>query len=858
MKRILGLILVLLMTVSIVGINGLTFAEPNTDEAGIDAWISKYHDAQGTGYSSSNLVFPLKEADGWPIEVGSGQRAFSGCGTAIHNGVLYTQFMNDFGGSASDVIAYSVEDGEELWRVQVEGGSAWGMTPAIDVEKGILYVGSARPGLFQKEGVDARGVSYVTALSMESGDEMWSAGIQGTISGSPIYAEGAVYAKSIFFKDTEDKEYSIADNGSMITKLDVESDGEIIWEKELDGAWYFEWDSPPIFSDGMVYATTSHCMLSSKGSIKFGSPVTLYAIDAESGEINWQNSGDSEDTRLCGGVCADQEFVYFSYTAVEGNSATLVLSAYAKDTGDKQWDYSSSGVGYWSTPIINNDYVFLGSQDGSLIVVNKEDGKKFWSKKVGDMTRGTTYAVTEKFVVAASDKMSGNAPAGSRVQMFDIEAKGKKVWDETFDDGIDHVSIYADYVFLCSRYSIFSFKSESPELAITPDKVELGKVERSSKREVKLAIKNKGIPGLEGKIETEAPWMKLSTDKLDDDTKEVIVTVDTTGLEIKDYVGKIIFTSNGGNKTLSVTMKIIDTTAPIITWDYTGLLKVGEDYYTKEKQYKLKGTTEPTAIVKIQGKDVEIDAEGKFEIVVDLTEGKNEISVETTDDVPNNSKTTFILFLDTKAPQLTLTTENYTLVTEASSYIMGQVDDKEAVVSINEEVVPLTPAGSFAKMVVIEKGENKFTVKAVDKVGNETIKELILVNPPKKLIVLVVGKKEAEVNGDIVKMDIAPVILKGSTMVPLRSLGDFLGAKVDYAAKEQKITFTLYGKVIELIIGRTTGKVNGEPVVMQVPPTIISGRTVVPLRFVSENLGAKVDYEAKSRTITITYPNPAS
>lgn len=95
-------------------------------------------------------------------------------------------------------------------------------------------------------------------------------------------------------------------------------------------------------------------------------------------------------------------------------------------------------------------------------------------------------------------------------------------------------------------------------------------------------------------------------------------------------------------------------------------------------------------------------------------------------------------------------------------------------------------------------------------------------------------------------------------MVPLRSLGDFLGAKVDYAAKEQKITFTLYGKVIELIIGRTTGKVNGEPVVMQVPPTIISGRTVVPLRFVSENLGAKVDYEAKSRTITITYPNPAS
>jgi len=100
------------------------------------------------------------------------------------------------------------------------------------------------------------------------------------------------------------------------------------------------------------------------------------------------------------------------------------------------------------------------------------------------------------------------------------------------------------------------------------------------------------------------------------------------------------------------------------------------------------------------------------------------------------------------------------------------------------------------------------------------------------------------------------MILKGSTMVPLRSLGDFLGAKVDYEPKEQKITFTLFGKVIELIIGRKTAKVNGEPVQLSVPPTIISGRTLVPLRFVSENLGAKVDYEAKSRTITISYPDP--
>jgi len=855
MKKVISLLVVFIFSIALLSTNKPVKATTFVDDNGVDPWISIFHDSSGTGYTPSDVVPPLKETDSWPYETGGGQRSWLGGGVVVYNGILYTSYMPDFGGSTTEVIAIDIETAEEVWdnKAQVQGSFAFGKGPVLDIERKLLYIASSKNVLPQK-GVK---VGYVTALNLEDGSEAWTVEVQGVISGGPVYAENGIFVKSIFFKDTKDPAFKIAGDGSMITKCDAENDGTILWETPLEGAWYTEWDSPPIVSDGMVYVSTSNFdMDPAKGQIRFGTPATVYALSAESGNIEWQSSGEAEDTRLCGGVCADEKNVYFSYTSVEGTAASLVMLALAKDTGEKQWDYSTSGIGYWPTPIANNEYVFIISQDGNLIAINKEGGKKAWSKKVGDLSQGSAYAVTDKYIIAAGSKINANKIAGTNIQMFDLEAKGKKVWGEETEERIGHIAIYGKYVFLSGRNNLLCYKSETPELSLNPDKVDLGQVERATMKDIKISIKNNGIPGLEGKVTVSEPWMKVDTTDVTDDTKSLIVTIDTTGLQLIDYTGKVNFASNGGNKTINVSMKIIDKTAPIITWDYSTLIKIGDDYYTKEKQYKLKGTTEPTAVVTVQEKPAEIDAEGKFEIVVDLVEGKNEIAIETKDDVPNPAKTTLVLYLDTKAPLITLSTENYTLVKEASSYIMGQVDDKEAVVTINDEPIQLTPTGSFAKIVSINRGENKFIIKAVDKIGNEYSTELVIIYPEKKLIILIVGKKEAEVNGDVIKMDVSPLIIKGSTMVPLRSLGDFIGAKVDYEPKTQKITFTLYGKVIELFIGRKTARVNGEPVELSVPPTIISGRTLVPLRFVSEKLGAKVDYEVKTRTITITYPDP--
>ncbi|MCK5848275.1 MAG: hypothetical protein KAH01_03665 [Caldisericia bacterium] len=62
-------------------------------------------------------------------------------------------------------------------------------------------------------------------------------------------------------------------------------------------------------------------------------------------------------------------------------------------------------------------------------------------------------------------------------------------------------------------------------------------------------------------------------------------------------------------------------------------------------------------------------------------------------------------------------------------------------------------------------------------------------------------------------------------------------------------------KEIKLTVGNTTAEVNGEKVTLDVPPTVVNGRTLVPLRFIAESFGAEVAWDGPTRTITLTAPD---
>lgn len=106
------------------------------------------------------------------------------------------------------------------------------------------------------------------------------------------------------------------------------------------------------------------------------------------------------------------------------------------------------------------------------------------------------------------------------------------------------------------------------------------------------------------------------------------------------------------------------------------------------------------------------------------------------------------------------------------------------------------------------------------------------------------------VNGQPLSFDQPPVERAGRVFVPLRGVFEHLGASVVYA--NGVINATGNGRNISLRIGSNQASVNGQTQYLDVAPFLIGSRTLVPLRFVAQALGATVDWNNNTRTVTIT------
>ena len=122
-----------------------------------------------------------------------------------------------------------------------------------------------------------------------------------------------------------------------------------------------------------------------------------------------------------------------------------------------------------------------------------------------------------------------------------------------------------------------------------------------------------------------------------------------------------------------------------------------------------------------------------------------------------------------------------------------------------------------------------------------------------KMVKLVIGEKEAQLNDKSVTMDQAAYVKSGRTLVPFRFLGESLGAKVTWDPAKNQAILDLGERQVKVTIGSKVANVNGELATLDVAAEIKSGRTFIPLRFVSESLGAWVGYEAKTQMVTVRY-----
>lgn len=108
-----------------------------------------------------------------------------------------------------------------------------------------------------------------------------------------------------------------------------------------------------------------------------------------------------------------------------------------------------------------------------------------------------------------------------------------------------------------------------------------------------------------------------------------------------------------------------------------------------------------------------------------------------------------------------------------------------------------------------------------------------------------------KINGEKVNFDVKPIMDNGGVLVPLRKIFEELGADVEWIEETKEIIAIKGDNTIKLKINNSDAYLNNKTITLNVPAKIVDSRTVVPIRFVSESLGAKVDWDNNTRTVLI-------
>ena len=124
------------------------------------------------------------------------------------------------------------------------------------------------------------------------------------------------------------------------------------------------------------------------------------------------------------------------------------------------------------------------------------------------------------------------------------------------------------------------------------------------------------------------------------------------------------------------------------------------------------------------------------------------------------------------------------------------------------------------------------------------------------VIELTIDNPQAFVNGVATQIDpdnssVTPIIRNDRTLLPVRFIAETLGMEVDWNPENRRVTLTGNGRKILLTIDSSWAEIDGQQSVLDVEPMIYADRTYLPLRFISETLDKKVDWDGVARKVTV-------
>jgi outer membrane protein assembly factor BamB len=212
---------------------------------------------------------------------------------------------------------------------------------------------------------------------------------------------------------------------------------------------------------------------------------------------------------------------------------------------------------------------------------------------------------------------------------------------------------------------------------------------------------------------------------------------------------------------------------------------------------------------------------------------------------------------------LTATFEINTFITISSSGTGGSISPS-GTITVNygdSKIFTITPDSGYKisdlKVDGVSKGSvSSYTFSNI--ISDHKIEASFEKEITQTVIILQIGNTTFTVNGSTRTLDSPPIIKNSRTLLPIRAVVEALGGTVGWNATERKVTVTLGYKTIELWIGKSIAKVDSvdtpiDSTNSRVVPEIINSRTMLPLRFVTENLGCDVQWDGTTKTITITH-----
>ena len=108
------------------------------------------------------------------------------------------------------------------------------------------------------------------------------------------------------------------------------------------------------------------------------------------------------------------------------------------------------------------------------------------------------------------------------------------------------------------------------------------------------------------------------------------------------------------------------------------------------------------------------------------------------------------------------------------------------------------------------------------------------------------------IDGDYIDFDVAPQIINNRTMVPLRAIFESLGADVEWDNDTQTVIAVKDDITVTTTIGSTIMYVNNTKKIIDTAPIIISGRTLIPVRFIAEAFDCEVEWDGDNNIVDIT------